>query len=161
MIIIFAVSLRDMTNGIKTREMKEDLKNKIDHLVQNISRLGTQEGREESDRLMKEAMALAVTPEEKKEAGAYLRQELILRKKRPDVDVSAILGDTRDILSLSCFSQKYFGKDRSWFSQRLNGSMVNGKKACFTQKELTILIQSLQDLSRELSDISTTIHQSL
>ena len=94
--------------------MKEDLKNKIDHLVQNISRLGTEEGREESDRLMKEAMALAVTPEEKKEAGAYLRQELIMRRKRPDVDVSSILGDTRDILSLSCFSQKYFGKDRSW-----------------------------------------------
>ena len=90
--------------------MKEDLKNKIDHLVQNISRLGTEEGREESDRLMKEAMALAVTPEEKKEAGAYLRQELIMRRKRPDVDVSSILGDTRDILSLlpKIFRQRPF-----------------------------------------------------
>ncbi len=140
--------------------MKEAVRLKIDELVSNISNLKTAEGKAANDRLLAEAMALTVTPEEKKEAGAYLR-EAMAKRKRPDIEAKPLLGNACDALSLSYIAKKYFGKDRTWLYQRLNGTLVNGKPATFTQKELTILADSLKDLSSQLSEISSTIHRNL
>lgn len=136
--------------------MNKELKQKIDEAVANIASIGTEEGKAKSDRLMSEAFALAVTPEEKKEAGTYLRMA-ILNRKRTDVQPRTLLGDVADAVSLSYIAKEYFGKDRSWLYQRINGSTVNGKPAAFTQNELTVLAGSLKDLSQRLSEISQNI----
>lgn len=141
--------------------MKAELKEKIDALVQNIPNLRTQEGEAAGDRLLAEAIALASSAEEKKEAGAYLRREMRLRHKRDDVDVAGMFGPLGDALSYAYIAQRYFGKGQPWFSQRLNRSTVNGKPAAFTGKELTVLAEALQDLSQRLSDVSVKIHQSI
>lgn len=136
--------------------MNKELKLKIDEAVANIAHIGTEEGQIENERLMNEAFALAVTPEEKKEAGVYLRMA-IRNRKRADVQPRTLLGDIADAVSMSYIAKEYFGKDRSWLYQRLNGCMVNGKPAAFTQNELTVLAGSLKDLSQRLSEISSNI----
>jgi len=57
------------------------------------------------------------------------------------------LGEVSDIISIAYIAQKYFGKTRHWLYQRLNGSVVNGKPARFTQDEKVRLREALQDVS--------------
>ena len=56
-------------------EKNIELKNKIDEVAAHIG------NRPLEDSLMAEAFALATTPQEKKEAGAYLIQAIAKRKK--------------------------------------------------------------------------------
>lgn len=98
--------------------------------------------------------------EEKKEAGSYLL-EAMKRRRRPDVDVKAMLSEISDALSLSYIAKQYFGKDKSWIYQRMNNATVNGKTVYFTNDELKTLADSLGDLSNRLSAISSIIHRSL
>jgi Domain of unknown function (DUF5053) len=45
-----------------------------------------------------------------------------------------------------------WGKSRQWVYQRLNGSIVNGKAAQFTQEELCELADTLQGIIYDLRD---------
>lgn len=141
--------------------MKTQVKSLIDQFVANIPNSRTEEGQKESDRLLHEAMALTVTPEEKKEAGAYLRQAMRDRRHRHDIDTKALMSELAPALSLSYIAENYFGKGKSWLYQRINNSTVNGKQAAFTNEELKTLADSFSDLSNRLSALSRVIHRSL
>lgn len=134
--------------------MNRELKLKIDELVANIG------DKPLEDKLMNEAFALAVSPEDKKEAGSYLIQAMG-KRRRSDIDARSLMGEMTDAISLSYIAKNYFGKDSTWLYQRLNKSIVNGKPASFSQTELTVLADALKDLSRKLSDTSTNISRSL
>lgn len=138
--------------------MKAEVKKLIDQLVQDIHLSKTEEERKANDALLERAMGLTVTDEEKKAAGQYLR-EAMKRRRRNDVDAKGLLGEMTDAVSLSYIARTYFGKDKSWLYQRLNNTLVNGKPAAFTQQELKTLADSIGDLSKRLSAISTIIHQ--
>ncbi|WP_455671705.1 DUF5053 domain-containing protein [Phocaeicola sp.] len=62
--------------------------------------------------------------------------------------------EVSDIISLSYLAKKYFNKSRSWIYQRMNGNIVNGKPARFTNEELTILNSALKDISEKLGSLS-------
>lgn len=141
--------------------MTEDLKNRIDEMIKNMHLLRTGSGTVEFDKLFDQVRKLATTPEERKEAGVYLREQMRIRRKRPDVDVKKIVQEAQDVVSLSYIAKRYFNKDRSWLYQRINGTLVNGKPAAFTEQELTILADSLKNIGLKLSDISKSINQSL
>lgn len=141
--------------------MTEDLKNRIDEMIKSMHLLRTGSGTVEFDKLFDQVRKLATTPEERKEAGVYLREQMRIRRKRPDVDVKKIVQEAQDVVSLSYIAKRYFNKDRSWLYQRINGTLVNGKPAAFTEQELTILADSLKNIGLKLSDISKSINQSL
>lgn len=61
------------------------------------------------------------------------------------------------ILPLSYIAEKYFGKSKAWFYQRLNGNAVNGKPASFTEDEIKTLNFALQDLSKKIGSISISM----
>ena len=103
---------------------------------------------------------LAKPPEEKKEAGAYLTQAIV-KRKRADIDAKSIIGEIGDAISMAYVAKKYFGKDKAWIYQRLSKSIVNGKPACFSEQELTILADSLKDISQKLLEVSTNISSTL
>lgn len=71
--------------------------------------------------------------------------EAILRDK---------LGELPDAVSFSYIARKYFGKSRSWLYQRINGHMVNGKKARFTENELRTFRHALDDIGAMLNRTS-------
>lgn len=71
--------------------------------------------------------------------------------------LSQQLGEVSDMLSMSYVARAYFGKSRSWISQRLNGNNVNGKPVKFTPSEMETLRGALRDMSELLDKMSKTI----
>lgn len=114
---------------------------------------------EETDMMMEQAMALTRTTEERKEAGEYLHKA-ISRRKRPDIDVKTIMKDALESLNLSYIAKCYFNKDRTWLYQRLNNSLVNGRAAAFSEAEIKILSEALNETGHLLQQISFNLtHQ--
>lgn len=128
--------------------MQNELKSLLDAIAKQ-----TDLSAEATDLLMSQAFAMTKTPEERREAGAYLT-EAISKRKRPDVDVREMLGDVAEALNLSYIAKRYFNKDRTWLYQRLNHAMVNGKPASFNESELKRLSDSLDELSNKIHQIS-------
>ena len=141
--------------------MTEDLRNRIDGMIKSMHLLRTESGTVEFDKLFNEVRELATTSEERREAGLYLREQMRMRRKRPDVDIKKIVREAQDVVSLSYIAKQYFNKDRSWLYQRINGTLVNGKPAAYTEQELTILANSFKNIGLKLSEISKSINQSL
>lgn len=140
--------------------MTPELKSAIDAIISAKSQMATREGRAGMDMLMKKAMSLAVTPEDKAEAGRYLSDSLHTQK-RTDVKTKQLLEECSEMINLSFIARRYFNKDRSWLSQRINGSIVNGKQAAFTENELRIFSESLADIGSIISKTSLSIQNSL
>ena len=63
----------------------------------------------------------------------------------------ARLGDVPEAISFSYIAKKYFGKSRGWLMQKVNGNMVNGKQAAFTEEERKQFRSALKDISKQLS----------
>lgn len=63
----------------------------------------------------------------------------------------AKLGDVPEAISFSYIAKKYFGKSRGWLMQKVNGNVVNGKQATFTDDERKQFRAALQDISKQLS----------
>ena len=108
----------------------------------------TEEEREKGKVMFKQ-LSEELTPEERKIAGGLHREYLRERAKNKRY------GEAK----CEDFNAKeYFGKDRAWLHQRINGSTVNGKKAAFTEEEKKIFIQALNDISARISDSINSIH---
>ncbi|MDR0863702.1 MAG: DUF5053 domain-containing protein [Candidatus Symbiothrix sp.] len=73
------------------------------------------------------------------------------------VNVKSKLSKVLDVVSISYIAETYFKKSRSWFSQRLNGHLVNGVPVSFTDKEIKILSDSLDDIGIMLQNTARSI----
>ncbi len=97
------------------------------------------------------------TPEEKNMIAEIMTDSVEediqdLRQVRKELDLRDKLKRIDEAVSWSYIAKKYFGKSRSWLSQRLNNYMVNGKEAKFTPDELNILQKALFDLSNDIKE---------
>lgn len=125
----------------------------------------TEEEREKGKVMFKQ-LSEELTPEERKIAGGlhreYLRERAKNKKygeaKCEDFNAKEYINDIEDFINFSAIAKEYFGKDRAWLHQRINGSTVNGKKAAFTEEEKKIFIQALNDISARISDSINSIH---
>ena len=59
-----------------------------------------------------------------------------------------------NMISFKYIAETYFNKSKSWFSPRLNGNMVHGKKCGFNDEELRTLRFALQDISKKIGSLS-------
>ncbi|GIZ15209.1 DUF5053 domain-containing protein [Capnocytophaga catalasegens] len=75
-------------------------------------------------------------------------------QKTKELSVKVRLNEVLPILPLSYIAEHYFQKSKSWFYQRLNGNIVNGSPAQFTDEEIKTLNFALKDLSKKLGSIS-------
>lgn len=114
-----------------------------------------------SSQLLDKAFSLATSKEEEREIAVYVRKMLKRNIKRSDVDIKKLLANVRDAVSMSYISSHYFGKERSWLSQRINGNKVNGKQVAFTSEELSTLSKSLANIGNNLISVASEIHQSI
>ena len=62
-------------------------------------------------------------------------------------------------ISWSYIASNYFKRSRSWLHQRINGSLVNGVPAKFTDEEKRILIKALNDLGINIQKTAQYIAQ--
>ena len=72
-----------------------------------------------------------------------------------------MLGGCAEMINLAYIAKHYFNCDRAWLYQRINGSLVNGKPAAFTQQELKVLADALREISLTVSDKSKLFIQFL
>lgn len=69
------------------------------------------------------------------------------------IKVREQLSEVLPILPLSYIAKNYFNKSRQWLYQRVNGNIVNGKPAEFTDEEIEVFNTAIQDLSRKLGSV--------
>lgn len=124
------------TNNIKDPKAKayfEDVANGKQPVVQ-LSADEYEKGINEFNEGMEKALAEA--------------DELLFRSK---------LGEMPEFISFSYIAKKYFGKSKSWLMQKVNGNMVHGKQAAFTDKERKQFREALQDISKKLSAVAMVL----
>ena len=106
-----------------------------------------------------QAIAARYTSEEdKKEMADFIAGRLEEADRKIDrLEENTIklqMQEVASIISLSYLAKRYFNKSRSWLYQRMNGNIVNGKPARFTEDELAILNSALKDISKKLGSLS-------
>lgn len=139
-----------------------DIRAEVQKLVNSFPLQGTKEGNTQVDAIFYE-LNQKLAPEERKEAGQILRELMeerrkAIRKKRNDINVKEKLSDIQNVVSLSYIAEHYFKKNRTWLYHRINGSMVNGKPAAFTEQELKTFADALKDVSSRISETSSALH---
>jgi hypothetical protein len=79
-----------------------------------------------------------------KRGGAAIRESVDDMRRRLEAD------GIHEAISMTYIAKTYFGKSAAWLYQRVNGNLVNGKVAQFTDKERERFAEALRDLSRRL-----------
>lgn len=80
-----------------------------------------------------------------------------IQSLKPRVDtlrVREILEPIIPIINLAYIAENYFHKSRSYFSQRINGAIVNGQPATFKPEEIKLLAEALQDISKKIAAVN-------
>ena len=103
-----------------------------------------------------------MTEAEKDAYGAKVAADIDKMLKVVDDDLEVLkaekirsaMGDLGNAISFAYIAKHYFGKSQSWLTQRLNGSIVNGKAARFNKTELIQFQNAIHDLGRKLSPIT-------
>lgn len=73
-----------------------------------------------------------------------MAEEMILKEK---------LGDVLQFVNIAYIAENYFGKSRAWLHQRINGNVVNGKKAKLKPEEMVTLQNALTDISQKIGSV--------
>lgn len=66
--------------------------------------------------------------------------------------------DLLRVLNGAYIAERFFGKSGSWFSQKLNNNLKNGKPCEFTKEELETLSNALHTIAIELQDLADELH---
>lgn len=66
--------------------------------------------------------------------------------------------DLLRVLNGAYIAERFFGKSGSWFSQKLNNNLKNGKPCKFTSEELETLSNALHTIAIELQDLADELH---
>jgi hypothetical protein len=78
-------------------------------------------------------------------------------KQVDDLILAEKLKDILPVISVSYFAKTYFNKTPQWFYQRLNGNIVNGSAARFTEPELKKLSSALKDVGNMINNSASCI----
>lgn len=62
--------------------------------------------------------------------------------------------DLLRVVNGAYIAERFFGKTGSWFSQKLNNNIKNGKPCSFTSEELKTLSDALYTISYELQELA-------
>ena len=71
-----------------------------------------------------------------------------------EISVKMQLAEYANILPLAYISKHYFNRTKDWLYQRINGNIVNGRPAKFTESEKSIFNNALQDISKKIGSIN-------
>lgn len=62
--------------------------------------------------------------------------------------------DIQRVINCTYISERFFGKSGSWFSQKLNNNIKNGKPCEFSKTEIETLRNALYTIAIELQDLA-------
>ena len=113
--------------------MTEEIRRQIEHLANRMSSVNTPDERKEMDELFAKLNA-TLTPEEKREGGRIMREALAAKR-----------------------AARRAKRTDTWLYHRINGTLVNGKPAAFTDEELKVFSDALRDIGSKISESSLSI----
>lgn len=61
------------------------------------------------------------------------------------------------LLNFTQLAKRFFGKSHSWFSQKLHGLTVKGKKKEFTEEEYRIFAASFREMAAKLTEYADAL----
>lgn len=129
---------------------RKKLEIELDRMKAEFMKLDSDEAREAFRKNMEVFVDLH-TPEERAVLGNVFLEGARKAEKRAgklyDDVLRNYLQDIYQAVSWSYIAQHYFGKSRSWLSQRINSMKVHDKSVEFTDSEKKILLHALLDLS--------------
>jgi len=59
----------------------------------------------------------------------------------------------KEIIPVSYIAKNYFKKSKEWLYQRINGNLINGKSARFSESEIDTFYFALHDMSKKIGAI--------
>lgn len=129
------------------------MKDKIQVLAKRNREATTQE---EKDAVSKE---MARLHEENPKAFTEALEGLIKTtdQKIDELTMAERMGEATKMVSMAYIARTYFGKSRSWLAHKLNGNIVNGKPAGFTDSERMTLKHALADMSTKLGSLGVSL----
>jgi len=77
-----------------------------------------------------------------------------LEEFNKDISIRIQMAEVSEMVSLSYIAKKYFGRTAQWLYQRINGNIVNGKPAKFTDEEIKTFNSALQDISKKIGSLA-------
>ena len=83
-----------------------------------------------------------------------------IKAKSPVLSKLQFMDNRQDLLRVvngTYIAERFFGKSGSWFSQKLNNNLKNGKPCEFTEDELKTLSDALYTISYELQDLADNL----
>lgn len=127
-------------------------------LIDDLKKSRTLQG-EELDNFLYQIRDKYTSEEDKKVITDFMMNEadLILAEMdriSNEITIRQQLKEVSEILSLSYIAKKYFNKTRTWLYQRINGNIVHGKAAKFTDEELETLRFALKDISNRIGSLT-------
>ena len=97
-------------------------------------------------------------PNDTKQIDEYIENRVYAVAASADKVIAEVkkwqLGQVSEIISLSYIARTYFKKSRQWLNQRINGGIVNGKPAKFTDEQLVIFNNALRDISQKIGSVN-------
>lgn len=78
-------------------------------------------------------------------------------QKVEELTVAEQMGEATQMISMAYMARTYFGKSRSWLAHKLNGNIVNGKAASFTDEERATFKRALADMAGKLSSLGVSL----
>jgi methionyl-tRNA synthetase len=133
----------------------------IENLKREFVSLSTEEERQVFDVKFRTHLASKSDAEKRKFADAFAdsAKEDAKRIKNfcNEVTVRMKLEEILNIVSTSYIANEYFHKSKSWFSQKLNGSIKNGIPSEFTESELQTLFFALEDICKKIKNTARLI----
>jgi len=97
-------------------------------------------------------------PNDSKQIDEYIENRVYAVAASADEVIAGVkkwqLGQVSEIISLSYIARTYFKKSRQWLNQRINGGIVNGKPAKFTDEQLVIFNNALRDISQKIGSVN-------
>jgi len=134
---------------------------KIEKLRQEFFSLNTEEQKKKFDTKFRKNISSKAEEDKKVFADAFIQSAKKASEKANDlcdaIDIRLKLGKVLDMVSMSYIAQNYFNKSKSWFSQRMNGHIVNGSPTYFTKEELLTLSAALNDISKQINETARSI----
>lgn len=78
-------------------------------------------------------------------------------KEVEDLTIAEKMGEVTKMISMAYIAKTYFGKSRSWLAHKINGNIVNGKTATFTDEERGTFKHALADMSQKLGSLGVSL----
>lgn len=73
-----------------------------------------------------------------------------------EVELKIKMKELSEIVSLSYIARVYFGKTKGWLYHRINGNVINGKRASLSYEQKQHLANALKDISKKIGSMSVS-----